>query len=359
MTSEEPTRAQWSSREDRENQPPMPGSMYTKHSTYSTSKHPTTHTRTSYMPSKSSQHHHPASSSHHNHHRKRSDATKRYAIEDFRQAFARKGMDLDTSNKLGRGKYSKVYKAFDRNNNRVVAVKAIDTQELTTDVKMKFLPRELSCWRKLKNPFVVGLHAQYEAQSMIFLTMEYGSQGDLLRYVQEHGGIHEQKAGLFMSQLIRGLQFMHSINIAHRDIKLENIILFDNCVKLSDFGFVRKMDESALSSTFCGSKSYSAPELLRGIVYNPFLSDVWSLGVVGFVMVTNRMPFDEKKPNNVIVELQRNRQYVIPHSVFLSTSCISSFESMMAFDTRNRPTSTDCLALPWITPHIVMDRHSG
>lgn len=105
---------------------------------------------------------------------------KRYGIEDFRQAFERKGMELDTTRKLGRGKYSKVYKAIDRNNNRLVAVKAIDVLELTADVKNKFLPREISCWRKLKNPFIVGLHAQYEAQNMIFLAMEYGSQGDLV-----------------------------------------------------------------------------------------------------------------------------------------------------------------------------------
>uniref|UniRef100_A0A8R1J147 Protein kinase domain-containing protein n=1 Tax=Caenorhabditis japonica TaxID=281687 RepID=A0A8R1J147_CAEJA len=88
--------------------------------------------------------------------------------------------------------------------------------------------------------------------------------------------------------------------------------------------------------------------------YNPLPSDVWSLGVVGFVMVTNRMPFDEKKPNNVIVELQRNRQYVIPPSVYLSSACKSSFEAMMTFDVRRRPTSTQCLTLPWIAPHMTV-----
>ncbi|CAL2033075.1 unnamed protein product [Caenorhabditis brenneri] len=352
MTSQE-TRGTWSSREQPQ---PMQstGSMYTRHSTYSTTPRNNfcTQPKSSYMNTRTTPH---PTSTHHL--RKRTEA-KRYVIEDFRQAFERKGMELDTTKKLGRGKYSKVYKAVDRNNNRVVAVKAIDILELTSDVKNKFLPREISCWRKLKNPFLVGLHAQYEAQNMIFLTMEYGSQGDLLRYVQENGGINERRAGQFMSQLMRGLQYMHSKQIAHRDIKLENIILFDNCVKLSDFGFVRQVENQALSLTFCGSKSYSAPELLRGIEYNPFLSDVWSLGVVGFVMVTNRMPFDEKKPNNVMVELQRKRQYVIPSTVYLTTSCISSFESMMTFEAKHRPTSSDCLALPWITPHLV-DNHSG
>ncbi|KAF1765384.1 hypothetical protein GCK72_005336 [Caenorhabditis remanei] len=353
MTSQE-TRATWSSREHTQ---PMQstGSMYTRHhSTLSTPRHTGTQPRNSYMPTRSTPH---QTSTHYP--RKRTEA-KRYVIEDFRQAFERKGMDLDTTKKLGRGKYSKVYKAVDKNNNRLVAVKAIDVLELTSDVKNKFLPREISCWRKLKNQFLVGLHAQYEAQNMIFLTMEYGSQGDLLRYVQDKGGIQERKAGLFMSQLMRGLQYMHSKQIAHRDIKLENIILFDNCVKLSDFGFVRQVEQNTMSLTFCGSKSYSAPELLRGIGYNPFLSDVWSLGVVGFVMVTNRMPFDEKKPNNVIVELQRTRQYVIPQTVHLTVSCISSFEAMMTFDAKERPSSNECLALPWIIPHIEMvDRRSG
>ncbi|CAI2345499.1 unnamed protein product [Caenorhabditis sp. 36 PRJEB53466] len=342
MTTEETT-GTWSSRE-QQHPPHSTGSMYTRHSAYSAITNPRyagVPPKTSYMPSRSAQHH---TSSHHI--RKRNE-TRRYTINDFLQAFEKKGMELDTSKKLGRGKYSKVYKAVDKANNRLVAVKAIDIHELTADVKTKFLPREISCWRKLKNPFIVGLHAQYEAQNMIFLSME-------------ERRIEESKAGRFMSQLMRGLQYMHTKQIAHRDIKLENIILFDDCVKLSDFGFVRTVDSQTVSHTFCGSKSYSAPELLRGIGYNPFLSDVWSLGVVGFVMVTNRMPFDEKKPNHMIVELQRNRQYVIPPTVFLSHACISSFELMMTFDVRGRPNSTQCLCLPWISPHIeVSDRRCG
>ncbi|CAP23721.2 Protein CBR-TWK-5 [Caenorhabditis briggsae] len=293
MTSQE-TRGTWSSREPSSQPMQSVGSMYTRHSAMSTSRHPGTQPKTSYMPPRSTPH--PSSSL-----RKRPDGV----VEDLEWSeflFFQFRLNVTSS------------KTSVKHSNEKFAVKAIDVLELTSDVKNKFLPREISCWRKLKNPYLVSLHAQYEAQNMIFLTMEYGSQGDLLRYVQDNGGIDERRAGQFMSQLMRGLQYMHSKQIAHRDIKLENIILFDNCVKLSDFGFVRQVDNQTLSLTFCGSKSYSAPELLRGIGYNPFLSDVWSLGVVGFVMVTNRMPFDEKKPNNVIVELQRNRQYVIPDS---------------------------------------------
>ncbi|CAB3404935.1 unnamed protein product [Caenorhabditis bovis] len=273
-------------------------------------------------------------------------------IEHYKEAFRKKGIEIFIDFKLGNGKYSRVYKAHEIHTNRTVAIKAIDLNELSDDVRKKFLPREISCWRKLKHGNIVAMHAQYETSSMLFLAMEYGNQGDLLRYVQKNGAIEEKTAGVFMRQLIKALCYMHQNGIAHRDVKLENIILFNNCIKLSDFGFVRLMDGNQLSETFCGSKSYSAPELLRGKAYDPFLSDVWSAGVVGFVMVTDSMPFNESLPNNVMVEYQKFRRYTFSPKLNLSRECIESIEAMMTYDVSLRPTSSRCLELPWVAGRV-------
>ena len=107
-------------------------------------------------------------------------------------------------------------------------------------------------------------------------------------------------------QIADGLNYLHEKNIIHRDLKCENILINqDNKCQIADFGFARKMEEDSISSTFCGSAAYAAPELLKGTkkqkeycikkligkMYSSFASDVWSLGVIFYVMLTHRMPF--------------------------------------------------------------------
>ena len=107
------------------------------------------------------------------------------------------------------------------------------------------------------------------------------------------------------------------------------------------------MHNTSLSDTYCGSKSYSAPEILSGRPYNPFKSDVWSIGVISFIMVTDTMPFREKQHNSHIVESQKFRRYSYPSKLRLSTVLRSSIDQMLNFEPSTRPSIQQCLRLPF------------
>ncbi|GMT14624.1 hypothetical protein PFISCL1PPCAC_5921, partial [Pristionchus fissidentatus] len=132
-----------------------------------------------------------------------------------------------------------------------------------------------------------------------------------------------------------------------RDLKLENIIIFSpTTVKIADFGFARRMDND-LSVTYCGSKSYSAPEILSGQPYNPYKADVWSMGVIAYVIVTDRMPFKDSMPNAEIVNAQKRRLYSYPPQLGLSAACRHTIDGLLVFEAQSRPSISDAHHMPW------------
>ncbi|MCP9261393.1 Testis-specific serine/threonine-protein kinase 4 [Dirofilaria immitis] len=203
----------------------------------------------------------------------------------------------------------------------------------------------------------------FEEAGKVYLPMELAEKGDLLTFVQQNGAQPESIAQSWMKQLISAVYYMHMRSVAHRDLKLENILLFaDNSIKIADFGFCREAENGDLSRTFCGSKSYSAPEILLGQEYLPFKADIWSLGVVAFVLVTNRMPYNERvASNSIIVEAQRNRTYRYSKKLQLSQICQSTIDTMMTFDCHIRPDIEQVMNLPWFhLPIIPMEpKESG
>jgi len=125
------------------------------------------------------------------------------------------------------------------------------------------------------------------------------AQRDLLEYIQLKGPIRETLVRRLFHDLACGLEYMHSLNIVHRDIKCENcFISFNGVLKLGDFGFARTIDGDELSRTFCGSTVYAAPEILAASEdYNAFYSDIWSCGIILYAMFTAKLPFNREKLN--------------------------------------------------------------
>lgn len=139
--------------------------------------------------------------------------------------------------------------------------------------------------------------------------MEY-VQGDLLfDFVKDFGGIGEAKSKAIMSQLVHVLKYLRAMNVAHRDIKLENIMVTDQLqVKVADFGFAKAENCSKLRS-YRGTKTYMAPEIKEGKKYDGHQVDIFSTGVVLFSVVSGIFPFNEATSKDKYFSLLKDRKY--------------------------------------------------
>ncbi|XP_056647044.1 testis-specific serine/threonine-protein kinase 3-like [Diorhabda sublineata] len=217
-------------------------------------------------------------------------------------AFVEKGYLI--GKKIGQGSYATVHLAdyvdTTKTNPKKVrlACKIFDKKKASKNFLNRFLTRELEILAQINNKYIISLHSILQRDTRVFIFMGYAENGDLLDYIHRNGPIPENHARLWFKQMICGLHYLHGINIAHRDLKCDNILLSAKFnIKLADFGFARfcvdSRNKKILSDTYCGSSTYAAPEVIIGTPYDPKLSDVWSLGVILFVMLNTTLPFDD------------------------------------------------------------------
>lgn len=218
--------------------------------------------------------------------------------DDTSMVLAHYGYILGDS--LGKGSYAVVKVAFSKKLKRQVAIKIIIKKKAPQDYITKFLPREIAVMKKLKHPNIIGLYEAIETSSRIYLVIDMADGGDLLDYIKTNGPVCENEARTFFRQLIVASEYLHNLDVVHRDLKCENILLDRNKnILLTDFGFARTVPidydtgKRSLSLTFCGSYAYAPPEILRGVAYDGTRSDVWSLGVVLFTMLCAKLPYDD------------------------------------------------------------------
>ncbi|CAH0389463.1 unnamed protein product [Bemisia tabaci] len=230
--------------------------------------------------------------------------------------------------KIGQGSYATVHIAdyVDKASPKKMrlACKIFDKDKAPRDFLNKFFPRELEILTKIENPHIIQVHSILQRGSRVFIFMRYADNGDLLDFVKKNGVVPESNAKMWFRQMASGLQYLHSNNIAHRDLKCENILLSRRYnVKLADFGFARYCCDAdgrrALSQTYCGSAAYAAPEVVSGIPYNPKLADVWSLGIILYIMLNASMPFDDSNLKKLLKD-QMTRNWVFRSRVRETTS---------------------------------------
>ena len=211
------------------------------------------------------------------------------------------------------------------------------------------MPRELELWPRLHHPNLIALMDCFQDSRRVYMVLEYASEGDALQFIQKSGAITENLARNWTLQIADAVRYMHDQDISHRDLKLENLLLDkDKNIKICDFGFVKEIGhESDLSQTYCGSKSYTAPEILMGRPYDPRKADVWAIGVILYIFVTGKMPFDETKGTKSILEEQRTLEFRWTKSKKLSLSCQKLVQEMFTWEFVDRPNIYSILANSW------------
>jgi len=145
----------------------------------------------------------------------------------------------------------------------------------------------------LNHPNIVKLYEVIDTPTELYLFMEYASSGEIFDYLVAHGRMKEKEARRIYRQIVSAIDYCHNLHVIHRDLKAENLLLDSNMnVKIADFGFSNQFSPGQRLNTWCGSPPYAAPELFQGKEYSGPEVDIWSLGVVLYVLVCGGLPFD-------------------------------------------------------------------
>ncbi|KAF2859668.1 Pkinase-domain-containing protein [Piedraia hortae CBS 480.64] len=162
------------------------------------------------------------------------------------------------------------------------------------------LEREIAIMKLLEHPNIVKLYDVWENHNELYIIMEYVEGGELFHYIDRRGGLSEEESAYVMLQIVSALLYCHRHLICHRDLKPENILLDqrNSRVKLIDFGMAALQPEGRKLTTPCGSPHYAAPEVISARPYDGTKADVWSCGVILYVMLTGFTPFNYSEGGN-------------------------------------------------------------
>nr|GEV86866.1 CBL-interacting serine/threonine-protein kinase 12-like [Tanacetum cinerariifolium] len=198
---------------------------------------------------------------------------------------------------LGHGSFGKVYVARNISTNEQVAIKVIDKEKILKGGLISHIKREISILRRVRHPNIVQLYEVMATKTKIFFVMEYVKGGELFSKVAK-GRLKEEVARKYFQQLISAVGFCHARGVYHRDLKPENILLDeDGDLKVSDFGLSAISEQicgDGLFYTFCGTPAYVAPEVLCRKGYEAAKVDIWSCGVILFVLMAGYLPFRDQ-----------------------------------------------------------------
>jgi len=271
-------------------------------------------------------------------------------------ALERRGYML--GKKIGQGSYAMVHLAnyVDHTNYRRLhlACKIFDKAKAPSDFLHKFFPREIAVLTNISNPYIIQIHSILQRGPRVYMFMRYAENGDLLSHIKKYGETEEGNAKVWLRQIVDGLHYLHSKNIAHRDLKCENILLSRKyTVKIADFGFARYCTDSngrrVLSSTYCGSAAYAAPEVVSGTPYNPKVADIWSLGVILYIILNASMPFDDSNLKKLLKDQLARKWAIVPKlEPVLSSHAKQLIRQILEPDITKRPSLDRISSSEWL-----------
>ncbi|KAL3653302.1 CBL-interacting serine/threonine-protein kinase 3 [Castilleja foliolosa] len=204
---------------------------------------------------------------------------------------------------IGEGTYAKVKFARNTETGQPVAIKILDKDAVLKHKMSEQIKREIEIMKLIKHPNVVRIDEVMGSKTKIFIVLEFVTGGELFDKIVNHGRMREDEARRYFQQLIDAVDYCHSRGVFHRDLKPENLLLdAAGNLKVSDFGLSalsQQVRDDGLLHTTCGTPNYVAPEVLNDRGYNGATADLWSCGVILFVLLAGYLPFDDSNLMNL------------------------------------------------------------
>lgn len=260
--------------------------------------------------------------------------------------------EYTTSKTLGTGAFGTVVLGKLKNSETLYAIKAISKQHVIRHRMESQIKKEISIMRDLDHPNIVKIFEVLMSTDYLYIVMEFVSGGELYTKITRGGKLGDRECGKYVHQLCSALSYCHEKNVCHRDIKPQNILINEeDNVFLVDFGFASIMmpaEESSGTnmegcsrvksmSTMCGTAAYMAPEILQRERYFGDKADIWSLGIVIYVLLVGLMPFTDGDSKT---------KYTIPK--FVKPQASDFVSKMLIPEPEDRYSATRLLLHPWL-----------
>ncbi|XP_053176525.1 serine/threonine-protein kinase SIK2 isoform X1 [Scomber japonicus] len=259
----------------------------------------------------------------------------------------------DIERTLGKGNFAVVKLARHRITKTEVAIKIIDKTQLDA-VNLEKIYREVQIMKMLDHPHIIKLYQVMETKNMLYLVTEYAKNGEIFDYLAKHGRLSELEARRKFWQILSAVEYCHNRNIVHRDLKAENLLLDGHMnIKIADFGFGNFFQPGEPLATWCGSPPYAAPEVFEGQQYEGPQLDIWSMGVVLYVLVCGALPFDGPTLP-VLRQRVLEGRFRIPY--FMTEDCEHLIRRMLVLDPSKRLSVAQIKEHKWMTLDVPVQR---
>lgn len=262
---------------------------------------------------------------------------------------------------IGEGAFSIVKLAYHELYFQYYACKIVPIKMLQEKNLFDRFELEIRVSQLMRHPGVACITDMLKDEHNYYIFMEYYPNGNLLNYIVSKTRLDEDEAKVYIWQIFDALDYIHKLNVSHRDMKPENIMI-DNGghLRISDFGLSRFVADDHLAKTPCGSPCYVSPECISGKNYDGMKSDIWSCGVILYAMVTGMLPWTKRKMHDLFKQI-RSGTFSIPH--YVSPQCANLIQLLMTVDPDKRITIDEAKHHTWFSspsssPSLLTDSSS-